>query len=246
MFGSLLSHVSSFIGDIGQLNKLGLRMMLIIAYADNSYSLTGIRGAIPVYLDYNNFQHSYTNDYSEDEVMGLPAGNPAFAKAGPQTLNCTLIFDTTGLVSGKVGELVPVSTQISLFKNVVYDVTGLAHQPHCLQLIWGRQMFKGILDSMTVNYTMFAPGGFPLRASVQATFIASQEPGFSLLSAALESPDMSHSRTAKEGIPLYQMSNEIYNDPKYYLQVAQHNGLDQFRQIKPGTQLEFPPLDKTS
>ena len=139
-----------------------------------------------------------------------------------------------------------MNVQLNMFREIAFNVSGIEHQPHSLRLIWGRQQFKGVLENMTVSYTMFSPGGHPLRASVQASFIGSQKPGLSLAEAAFESPDMSHSRTAKEGLRLYQMSQDIYNDPKYYMQLAKHNDLNQFRKLKPGIQLDFPPLNSSS
>ncbi len=42
------------------------------------------------------------------------------------------------------------------------------------------------------------------------------------------------------------MCYRIYGDPKYYLEVAKVNGLGNFRFLKPGTDLIFPPIEKTS
>jgi nucleoid-associated protein YgaU len=41
------------------------------------------------------------------------------------------------------------------------------------------------------------------------------------------------------------MCYSIYGDPKYYLQVAEVNGISNFRQLKPGTDHFFPPIEKT-
>jgi nucleoid-associated protein YgaU len=52
-------------------------------------------------------------------------------------------------------------------------------------------------------------------------------------------------RKIKFGDTLPLMCYRIYGDPKYYLQVAEANGLDNFRRLKPGTDIFFPPLEKT-
>jgi hypothetical protein len=39
------------------------------------------------------------------------------------------------------------------------------------------------------------------------------------------------------------MTKKIYNDQKYYVDVAGFNGLDGFRQIKTGLNLFFPPTE---
>jgi nucleoid-associated protein YgaU len=40
------------------------------------------------------------------------------------------------------------------------------------------------------------------------------------------------------------MCYRIYGDPKYYLQVAEANGISNFRKLIPGTDITFPPLHK--
>ena len=43
-----------------------------------------------------------------------------------------------------------------------------------------------------------------------------------------------------------QLCFAIYGDPRYYLQVADVNGLGNFRDLEAGVNLVFPPLAKTS
>ncbi|HEU6454372.1 MAG TPA: peptidoglycan-binding protein, partial [Roseateles sp.] len=59
-----------------------------------------------------------------------------------------------------------------------------------------------------------------------------------------QSPDLTHKRVVKAGDRLPLLCNEIYGTPHLYLQVAAANGLDDFRNLAPGTQLFFPPLEK--
>jgi nucleoid-associated protein YgaU len=51
----------------------------------------------------------------------------------------------------------------------------------------------------------------------------------------------------EEGDHLTPMTDRLYNDPRYYLQVAQANGLKNFRRLRAGTELIFPPIrERTS
>jgi hypothetical protein len=47
-----------------------------------------------------------------------------------------------------------------------------------------------------------------------------------------------------QGDSLPQLSNKVWNTPYYYVQVAQYNDLNKFRQLKGGQQLLFPPIIK--
>ena len=40
------------------------------------------------------------------------------------------------------------------------------------------------------------------------------------------------------------MCFKIYGDPRYYLDVARANRIDNFRKLTPGTRIFFPPLKK--
>jgi len=59
------------------------------------------------------------------------------------------------------------------------------------------------------------------------------------------SPDLTHVRKVKAGDTLPLMCYRIYGDPKYYIQVAKVNGINNFRKLTAGTDIFFPPISKT-
>jgi nucleoid-associated protein YgaU len=56
------------------------------------------------------------------------------------------------------------------------------------------------------------------------------------------SPDMTHSIVFKAGDSLPLLCHRIYNDAHQYDQVAHINNITNFRDIRPGTRIIFPPL----
>jgi nucleoid-associated protein YgaU len=50
----------------------------------------------------------------------------------------------------------------------------------------------------------------------------------------------------KTGDTLPLMCYRIYGDTRYYLQVAAINGMGNFRKLIPGTEILFPPINKTA
>ena len=58
------------------------------------------------------------------------------------------------------------------------------------------------------------------------------------------SPDLTHVRQVFAGENLVNKSRQIYEDPGYYLALAQYNELDSVRELKVGKSLTFPPLDR--
>ena len=58
------------------------------------------------------------------------------------------------------------------------------------------------------------------------------------------SPDITHERLFKAHDRLPLMTDKIYENPNYYIDVAKANGLTSFRKIAAGTKLFFPPVEK--
>jgi hypothetical protein len=44
------------------------------------------------------------------------------------------------------------------------------------------------------------------------------------------------------GDTLPELCKQIYDESSYYVQVAKYNGLNKFRNLRPGSQLIFPPV----
>jgi nucleoid-associated protein YgaU len=50
----------------------------------------------------------------------------------------------------------------------------------------------------------------------------------------------------KEGDTLPMLAYEVYGDSAYYLELARVNGLDDFRNLKAGDRIFFPPVESAS
>jgi LysM repeat protein len=135
-----------------------------------------------------------------------------------------------------------VKTQLSQLNAVVYNYDGSDHEPNIVRLLWGSLIFYGRLDSMSVTYKLFKPSGEPLRALVKLAFTGFVSKSEESLKAKRSSPDLTHVVEVKAGDTLPLLCNRIYKDCSYYLDVAEVNGIDHIRDLKPGQKLYFPPL----
>jgi nucleoid-associated protein YgaU len=97
---------------------------------------------------------------------------------------------------------------------------------------------------MSINYKLFNPDGVPVRAVIKATFLEFMRNEWMVKKQNDQSPDVTHVRTVKEGDTLPLLAYEVYGDPKYYLSVAKANQLFDFRELVPGQELRFPPIEK--
>ena len=107
-------------------------------------------------------------------------------------------------------------------------------------------MFKGVLTEMDITFKLFKPDGTPLRATASAKFTGFIEDNLRVAMENNTSPDLTHVRIVKEGDTLPLMSQRIYGDSKYYLEVAKANKITIFRKLKVGQLIFFPPIEKVS
>ena len=99
---------------------------------------------------------------------------------------------------------------------------------------------------MDVTFKLFKPSGMPLRATARAKFKGFVENNLRVAIENNSSPDLTHVRIVKEGDTLPLMAFRIYGDSKYYLEVAKANSITNFRKLKVGQQIFFPPINKVS
>ncbi len=199
--------------------------------------------AFKVLLNPADVKHVCGITYSKEKTMGQASFDPQFSAVNMETLSFSLVLDGTGVVPLAVGEQFrDVKTQVETLNKVVYKYEGTKHEPGRVRLLWGTLIFFGRMQSMTTSYTLFKPSGAPLRAKVELSFAGAMSKQESQLSSNLSSPDLTHLVEVRDGDTLPLLCNRIYGDPGYYLDVARFNQLTDFRAIKPGAKLHFPPL----
>ena len=202
-------------------------------------------------------------DYDIIQPNGSNAANTRFIKKSPQVLQLEFLFDGTGVmqknsgnklintISEKLGKRdkfskKAVEDQLAKFYAATGEFNGTIHKPYTVIITWGKFSFKGSLTEFTIDYKLFNNDGTPLRAIGKATFLESISNELAAAMAKKSSPDLTHKRTVKAGDTLPLMTERIYGDSKYYLEVAKINGLINFRQLIPGQELFFPPIEKIS
>ena len=194
------------------------------------------------------YEHTFKLSYAKNRVLGQPGTEAKYDASHPEKIVLKeLVLDGTGVVKANQNSTnstpASVKDQIELLKNVVYTYVGSKHEAPIVQLKWGSLLFYGRVESLTFNYTLFKPSGLPLRAKVTLTLIEYQSSEEISKEAAQESPDLTHLIEVKAGDTLPLLCYQIYQDCTYYIDVAKINNLTNFRDLKPGIKLQFPPLN---
>ena len=238
---SLLSELTGQLGKIKFIfypkeNKPGIGIPYSPAYNPTSFSV------------------SYSTSYDAGQKTETADTSKKFNKVNPQTLTMELFFDGTGASPSStdltskvtnalgVGSVNTVDAQIAAFLKLA-KIDGEEHQPPFVMVIWGTFIMTGVLTSANVTYKMFAPNGRPLRATMNITI--QENVSLDLLGKILKlfSPDLSKSIVVKEGDTLPLLCAQEYNDASLYVKIAEVNNLKNYRKLKQGMELLFPPID---
>ena len=243
-----------------------LEKMRLMSFKKKDF--TGDKKEFEIPINPESFTKSYKVDYEVKKAPGSGKGtNGRFNSTKPEEFKIEFTLDGTYVVQGyrldkrtlknkdkadeKKGARPDknlVEVQLKTFLDTVYEMESEIHRPRFCKIFWGggdKHLFQGILSNLDINYTLFHPTGHPLRIKINATFldyIAKEERE---KRSPKKSPDLTRIKTTKAGDRLEQMVYEIYDDPKFIVQVARANDLTSFRQLDTNTEIRFPPIDKT-
>lgn len=197
-----------------------------------------------VLVNPESYSQKITVKFSEKQAPGTTAKLPKFSKMEPQKLDFELLFDSTGVINGIRDEKNGVESELAKFKELVLEYKGDKHRPRFLSIYWGTLKFDCCLENLDITYKLFRADGLPLRAIAKVGFIGSMDDTKRVNKENSQSPDLTHVRTVKHGDTLPLMCFQVYGDPKYYIEVAKANALNDFRNLTTGQKIKFPPIEK--
>jgi hypothetical protein len=224
--------------ELSQLEKL-----YIVPYSDPEY--TTIAG--PPFFTLMNpetYTYRYKIEFCETQAPGTSGVALKFNKMPPQEFNFDFLFDSTGVITSLLTPPIPVADQLDIFRHGILQYQGNIHRPFYLKIHWGTLLFKGVLTSMEIEFKLFSPDGSPIRAIAKCAFKGTIEENLRVAIENPMSPDITHERKVAANDKLPLMTKKIYNDQKYYIDVAGFNRLDSFRNVETGIRLLFPPTSE--
>jgi hypothetical protein len=224
--------------------------MLILAFADSKAAESGgvaeADDSFEALINPETYTLSYKLKFSQGgQGQGTSGKQLKYEYTEPAEMSFDFLFDNTGIIDGEPRD--SVADDLQRFKQVLIDYKGDSHEPRHFKLVWGENsIFKGRVSALDIVYKLFNADGTPIRATAKVTFKSSIEEEKRAAKENKQSPDLTQQRMVKAGDTLPQLCYRIYGDSRYYLQVANRNGLSNFRQLTPGTTLTFPPIAATT
>ncbi len=245
----------------GELTKLK-----IVSFSDEETAENKKEKEFELQINPEQYKKTFKIAYASNPTPGDVGSSAEFELVEPEQLVLDFTIDGTGVVNNDLGVLGGlagaaaamaspligddttsfVTDKITELKDVVYGFQGTIHRPPFVKVVWGEDLFTGVLVNLDITYTLFQPDGTPLRAKINATFKEQVPQPQQELRKDTSSPDLTHVRTVNEGDTIHLMTERIYEDPIHYLEVARVNNITNFRKLKTGTTLQFPPIEKTS
>lgn len=228
-----------------------LQKLTITAYKSKARKDTE-KVSTPFEVMYNpaSFSMKHENFFQKKQGMGDTSGPATYVYSKPDELKLDLVIDGTGAADLGIATLLgrgsdSVADQIKNFNKLFMRMNEDEHEPNFLRIQWGEGPLKEFdcqLQSVEIKYTSFDRSGAAQRAELKTVFAERLDDDKRIRIINKKSADLSHKRVVKSGDTLPLLSQMIYGSSKYYLLIAQVNGLDDFRNLTPGQEISFPPL----
>ncbi len=174
-----------------------------------------------------------------------------------RTMEATLIFDSfsdndlfpesemqsvKNLTEGVENRLKPITDKLKKLEQAAH-VSGELHRPPTVIFSWGNLNFKGVITGYSAEYTMFSMEGKPIRATVRLSIAEEKDPAAAARENPFESPDRTKTRVLVEGMSLWSVAYEEYNDCEKWRIIAKANNIMNPLDIQPGQVIKVPALE---
>ncbi len=233
--------MSDFLNNaIGKVEKLKFT-----AYGDDKFN--NKKEKFTVQYNPLTFKNSYEIAREKVCIVGSSNSEMKFAQIESPDLNFEFTLDATGASPNSFTGFVNdknIEKLVNKFLEVCYYIDSETHQPHYIEISYGKMLHKTVFKSCEIKYTLFENDGTPLRAVISAKFQAVENKELVWRKLDQHSPDLTHKRIVKDKDTVIAMSNKIYERNDLYQEVARFNGLNNFRSVVTGSELFFPSLKK--
>ena len=190
---------------------------------------------IPVCFNPTQYRIEKSNTFVDVPIPGLEAPPIQFIRGNAEKLSLDLLVDTTDT-------LVDVRLRYTDQLRGLLDIQSELHAPAIVRFIWDRQIFRGVIESLSINYVLFSPDGTPLRAQLGLSLKEYRPIEEQIAKEKTTSPDVDKAYTVRRGDTLSSVAAAAYGDPALWREIANANDIDDPRHLEPGRVLRVPRL----
>jgi hypothetical protein len=200
-----------------------------------------VRDRISVLFNPTEYSIERANAYKGMAIPGLSGPLFHFVNGEADALSMELFLDdrTDPPKDGQPG----VQKRLEQLAGLL-EIDRDLHAPPIVAFVWGKLYFKAIIDKMSRKVTMFHPDGTPARATVSVAFKEYKTLPELVNDPPLQSSDKSKRRVLVGYDSVWLLAAREYDDPALWRTIAEHNDLDDPREVRAGDWLMVPPLEK--
>ena len=161
----------------------------------------------------------------------------------PAKFTFKFTIDDTGAISLKLPDSSGVANSISMLESLTVIPNNETHQNPYVYLYWGKTFqdsYFGQVTALKYDYNYFDISGNPLRAQVTLTITEVN----AVMDRSFQSPDITKMPVIKDKDNIIKLSEDSYDDKKYYIRIAEINNLASLRDLKKGSSIFLPPIEK--
>ena len=168
-------------------------------------------------------------------IPGLESPPIQFIRGASEKLSTELLVDTSDTLDD-------VRVKYVNKLRGLLNIQSELHAPPIVRLVWDTQLFRGVLESLSVTYTMFRPDGVPLRAKLSVALKEYRPIKEQVRERPTLSPDFEKSHVSQRGDTLASIAFQMYRDARKWRAIAVANGIRDPRRLAPGRVLRVPKL----
>jgi hypothetical protein len=175
--------------------------------------------------------------WSRHAVKGTDSPEAQFTQGGELRMTMELLFDT-------------YETQEDIRRKYIIPIANLTEinpqrkRPPLCTFIWGQGSMQCFLESYMTRYTTFLEDGTAVRAVMNVSLVKYVPAKQAKQAKANPGPaDRTKRRTVRQGDNLALIAAKEYGEPRRWRPIAEANGIDNPRMLRPGQQLIIPPVE---
>jgi nucleoid-associated protein YgaU len=192
---------------------------------------------IPFHFNPSEYKITKENTFAEIPIPGLESPPLQWVRGGARVLTTDLLVDTSG-------ELENVRTKYVNALERALKRDEKLHAPPIVDFIWAEQIFRGVLVSLDITYTLFHIDGKPLRAKLAVKLKEYRPVKVQLRENENTSPDVEKRYVVRTGETLSSISAAVYRDPSKWRELAVANAITDPTRLSPGIVLTVPRLEE--
>ncbi|HMG72719.1 MAG TPA: LysM peptidoglycan-binding domain-containing protein [Pyrinomonadaceae bacterium] len=181
------------------------------------------------------YQLQKANNFAEIAIPGLESPPIQFVRGNCEKLSVELLADTSDTLKD-------VRTEYVNKLRDLLKIRSESHAPPIVNFVWSTKVFKGVVESLNITYTLFSPEGVPLRAKLSLTLKEYRPVKIQIKESPKTSPDLEKNWVVRRGDRLSSIAAAVYRDASAWRAIARANEIRDPRTLAPGVVLRLPRI----